>query len=71
MDEGNPEYVDGDRARDLEWTDEIVAHTIGAALVDDEGEIVTEFDGEDAVERAERARASARIVFNVDLGEDA
>lgn len=65
--EGSAEYVDGDLARDYDWTVEIIAATIGAALVDAEGQVLHEFDGTDAVKHAEAARSSAKITFAIDF----
>lgn len=69
IEEGNYEYVDADRARDYEWTDEIMATTIGAAVVDADGEIIAEFSGPDAVSKAMDVRASAKMTFSLDLGD--
>lgn len=69
-DEGSVEYVDHDRARDLPFTEEIMATTIGAALVDSEGNILAEYPGSDAWKKAEKARSTARITFDIDLDED-
>lgn len=59
--EGGFEYVDAEVARDWEWTDEIMQITIGAALVDVEGNIVAEFDGPDGWKQAIEARAGAKM----------
>jgi hypothetical protein len=66
---GTLPYVDGDRARDVELTEEIMETTVGAALVDQQGEIVAEFEGKDAVRKAEMARKTARITFSLDIPE--
>lgn len=68
--EGTVEYVDADRARDWEWTDEIMQTTVGAALVDAEGNILAEFDGPDGWRKAERARATAKVTFELDFDVD-
>jgi len=68
--EGDFEYVDVDRARDGVYTDEIMEYTIGAALVDSEGSILHEWDGADAVARAERAKGSARVTIDMDVDVD-
>lgn len=65
--EGSIEYVDADRARDFGWTEEIMANTIAAVLVDDKGSIVARFDGPDGFKAAEKARTSARVVFDIDI----
>lgn len=70
IEEGNYEYVDADRARDFEWTEEIMATTIGAAVVDADGEIIAEFSGPDAVNKALGVRASAKMTFSLDLGDE-
>jgi len=69
--EGQYEYVDAGRARDQAWTEEIMEHTIGAAIVDARGEFVKEFPGADGFLAAERSRASARVVFDYELPEAA
>lgn len=65
--EGAFDYVDGDKARDFAWTEEIMENTIGAALVDAEGNVLHEFDGPNALAKAESARSSARITFSIDF----
>lgn len=65
--EGSTEWVDANRARDLGWTEEIMAATIGAALVDANGQFVKKFDGPDGFRVAEKARSSARVVFDYEL----
>lgn len=64
---GTLPYVDVDRPRDVELTEEIMETTIAAVLVDTEGNIVARFEGEDAWQQAERARATARITFSLDI----
>lgn len=65
--EGTLPYVDHDLSRDLPWTQEIQATTIGAALVDEHGDIVAEFDGPDGWRLAEQAKDSARITFSLEV----
>lgn len=67
---GTLPYVDADRPRDVELTEEIMEATIGAVLVNTQGEVVAEFDGNDAVSKAERAKSSAKITFSLDLPEE-
>lgn len=69
--EGTYEWVDAGRARDFELTEEIMRARIGAALVDAQGSIVQTFDGPDGFKNAERAKASARIVFDYEIPETA
>jgi hypothetical protein len=68
QEEGSSQFVDSDRARNFEWTQEVMSATDGAALVDGDGNILYEFSGDDAVAKAEKARSSARMTF--DLGID-
>lgn len=69
--EGNYEWVDMGRARDFELTEEIMRTRVSAALVDAQGQVVQEFPGVDGWKAAERARSSARIVFDYDIPETA
>lgn len=69
--EGSFEWVDAGRARDEIWTDEIMQSTIASALVDANGQILRTFPGPDGFKAAEKARASARMVFDVDLPDEA
>lgn len=68
--EGTTEWVDANRARDLGWTEEIMEATIGAALVDAQGQFVKTFDGPDGFILAEKAKASARVVFDYEVASD-
>lgn len=68
--EGAYDYVDGDKARDHAWTEEIMETTIGAVLVDAEGNVLHEFEGPTALRKAEAARSSARITFSIGFDED-
>lgn len=70
QDEGSVEYVDHDRPRDLGFTEEILEATVGAALVDSEGQILAEYNGPDAWRKVEKAKAGARITFDIDLDDD-
>lgn len=70
VEEGRADYVDADRPRDLPYTEEIIERTIGAALVDAEGNILAEFRGAEAVAKAEKARSSARVTFSVDVDDE-
>lgn len=65
--EGNYELVDVDRARDQMWTEEIMKTTIGAALVNADGDILKEFPGKDGFLAAERAKSSARVVIDYEM----
>lgn len=66
---GTLPYIDVDRPRDAELTEEILETTIGAVLVDQNGEIVANFEGKLAWQQAEAARQSARITFTLDVPE--
>ena len=76
VEEGRADYVDADRPRDLPYTEEIAENIIGAAVVDEEGNIVAQFKGATAFAKALRARSSAKVTFDVttdvdsDDGED-
>lgn len=63
-------YVDANRPRDIGLTEEIMEHTIGAILVNPEGETLARFEGRDGWLKAEKARASARVTFNLDFDEE-
>jgi hypothetical protein len=62
FEQGDPSFVSADRPRDYVWTDEIVHATTGYALVDASGGVLARFD---SLDKAEAAKASARIVFDV------
>lgn len=64
---GNPDFVDGERVRDYVWTDEIVEATVGFAVVGQNGDILAEFP---SLEAAEKAKASAKVVFDVKIDDD-
>lgn len=68
IEEGGVEWVDANRARDLGWTEEVMSATIGAAIVDAEGNFLAKFTGKNATSKAEAARANARLTFSVDVG---
>lgn len=68
IEEGSVEWVDANRARNLEWTEEVMSATIGAAIVDAEGNFLAKFTGKNATSKAETARANARLTFSVDVG---
>lgn len=61
------EWVDGDRARDLPLTQEILEITKGYALTDQDGNVVARYK---KFEAAEAARASAKISIAVDVDVD-
>jgi hypothetical protein len=63
---GNPEFLDGEVARDYIWTDEIVDSTVSFAVVGQGGDVLAEFKTLDA---AEKAKASAKVVFDVQLDD--
>lgn len=66
--EGRVDYVDAEKARDFAWSEEIMEARIGAALVDEDGDILAEFKGPTALARAEAARGSVKVTF--DMGID-
>lgn len=68
--EDGPEYVDHDRARSAEYTEEVMAATKSALLLDDAGRVVAKFPGASGWMKAEKARSSARVTFDVEIGED-
>lgn len=68
--DGTVEYVDADRARDQVWTEEIMEFTVGAALVDEEGNIVKTFDGPNGFVAAEKARSSVRVIFDYEVDDE-
>lgn len=65
--EGSIEYVDSERARDYPYTEEIMETTVGVALVNEDGEILAEWEGKDAFAKANAARKTAKITFSVDV----
>jgi hypothetical protein len=67
--EGNFEYVDADLGRDYEYTEEIMQTTIGAAIVDDQGNILREYEGDGAVDKARRAVSGAKVTLGLDIDE--
>lgn len=67
VEEDDIEYVDANRARDAWQTEEIMEATLGAALVDAEGNVLAEFEGPDAYLKAEKAKASARVTFSMEI----
>lgn len=70
-----PDYVDTNMPRDWETTDSIVEATKGHAIADQDGEIIARFegtrDGKTSVQRAEEARAGARVSLNLNLPTEA
>ncbi len=68
--EGRSDYVDTDLARDWEETEEIIAATTGAALVDSDGTIVFSEEGKEAFLRVAKAAAGAKVTVEIDLGLD-
>lgn len=66
---GTLPYVDHDRPRDVEMTEEIMAATTSAVLVDERGDIVAEFEGPDGWQQAEQARRTAKLTFSVDIAK--
>lgn len=67
--EGGTEYVDAEIARDFGWTEEIMKARVGVALVDEDGDTIAEFKGGTALARAEKARSSAKVTFDIDVEE--
>lgn len=63
----NPTFVDQDRPRDYEWTDEIVNATKSYSLVDPTGREVGKFD---TLAKAEAAAKSAKFTFDVSVSLD-
>lgn len=60
--------VEGDRARDQEWTEEVMKSTVGYVLTETEsGEPVAEFK---TLEEAVKAKSRARITFSLELDEE-
>ena len=69
-----PDYVDANLPRDWETTDSIVAATKGHAIADEDGSIIARFegvrDGKTSLQRAEEARAGARVTLALDVPTD-
>lgn len=65
--EGTFEAVDWDKARDLPWTEEVMAAVESFLVVDEEGEVLTTVD---TFAKADRVRQSARVTFQVEVDED-
>lgn len=66
-------FVTNDHPRDIFVSDELVAHTEGFAVArSDNGEILREYDGPDALVRAENAasKGKVRVEYNIDIEED-
>jgi hypothetical protein len=60
--------VEADRARDQEWTEEVMAATCGYVLTEtDSGEVVAEFD---TLAEAMSAKSRARITFSLELDDE-
>lgn len=62
--EKTTEWIDGDRARDYAFTEEIMQITDGYAIVDPDMNILARYP---TLKQAEAARGSARVVFNLEL----
>lgn len=62
-----PEYVDNDRPRDAELTDELMKHTLGFGVAKGDGQIIGKFK---KLQQAEAARANAKITFDVNVDVD-
>lgn len=60
-------WLDNDAVRDADFTDEIIAKTVGYGIANEDGEVLREVPG---LQVAERAVAGARIVFDVDIPDD-
>lgn len=57
-------FIENDRPRDYEHTADILAATVGFALIDEARQIVGTFK---SLEEAEHARAGARVVFTTEI----
>lgn len=57
-------YVDGDQARDFEYTQLVIEKTTAYAVASDEGEILARFE---TLTEAEAARANAKVTFSIEL----
>lgn len=57
-------FIDNDHPRDYEHTEDIIAATVGYALIDELGNIVGSFK---TLDEAEKARAGARVVFTHEI----
>lgn len=64
---GSFDFVEADRIRDYIWTDEIVGATVGYSVVGSGGDTLADFK---TLAEAEAAKASAKVVFNVELADD-
>lgn len=63
-------WVDIAIARNYEWTEEILEKTTAYGLVDDEGNILAQFDTLPEAETAKsKARAKLKLVFEMDEDE--
>lgn len=67
--EGSYEYVDANIGRDYGFTEEIMNTTVGAAIVDEQGNVIREYDGLDAWRLAEKAVAGARVTLGIEVDE--
>lgn len=65
--EGSSEYVEADRARDVEWTEEVIAATAEYAIIGPDGDVLAKFP---TLADAEKARANAKITFSIDLEDE-
>jgi hypothetical protein len=63
--ENGPDYVDSARARDYQWTDEIVANTLDFVIADPDGEILAEGFG--SIIEAEAALSGAKVTYSIEI----